>query len=237
MIRITYTWRGPPCGLPCPTCYDLVTERGWKSNSTVRLSSMQNRQTIFIWAVCLWTVTLPGLSGQTTQVEGSVRDPSGAVIANASVVLNSGSYQAAVNTGADGHFLFLTVPSISGTVDISREGFNPVRQSWNLGSATSVSLEIVLHPGAASEQVTVSAARTEVRLFGDLQAARFCLVEKDVAATPALRVDDVLRQVLRIFFFVDPIAVRPMPRIRVYRCEVWAGPPQVAPWCSKMAFR
>ena len=171
--------------MPCPTCYDSVTERGWKSNSTVRLSSMQNRQTIFIWAVCLWTVTLPGLSGQTTQVEGSVRDPSGAVIANASVVLNSGSYQAAVNTGADGHFLFLTVPSISGTVDISREGFNPVRQRWNLGSATSVSLEIVLHPGAASEQVTVSAARTEVRL-SETPGSTILLSGKDVAATPAL---------------------------------------------------
>ena len=180
--------------MPCPTCYDLVTERGWKSNSTVRLSSMQNRQTIFIWAICLWTVTLPGLSGQTTQVEGSVRDPNGAVIANATVVLNSGSYQATVNTGADGHFLFLTVPSISGTVDISREGFNPVRQRWNLGSATSVSLEIVLHPGAASEQVTVSAARTEVRL-SETPGSTILLSGKDVAATPALRVDDVLRQV------------------------------------------
>src|ERR1700686_3025508 len=180
--------------MPCPTCYDSVTERGWKFNSRERLSSMQNRQTIFIWAVCLWTGSLPGLSGQTTQVEGSVRDPSGAVIANASVVLNSGSYQAAINTGADGHFLFLTVPSISGTVDISREGFNPVRQRWNLGSATSVSLEIVLPPGAASEQVTVSAARTEVRL-SETPGSTILLSGKDVAATPALRVDDVLRQV------------------------------------------
>jgi outer membrane receptor protein involved in Fe transport len=155
---------------------------------------MLNRQTIRLMAILFWAVGLPCSSAQTAPVAGTVRDASGAVIANASVVLNSGSYKVEVKTDASGHFLFSAVPATSGTVEISRKGFNPVRQSWNAVPATTVSLEIVLQPATASEQVTVSAARTEVRL-SETPGSTILLSHADVAATPALRVDDVLRQV------------------------------------------
>jgi outer membrane receptor protein involved in Fe transport len=155
---------------------------------------MLNRQTIRLMAILFWAVGLPCSSAQTAPVAGTVRDASGAVIANASVVLNSGSYKFEVKTDASGHFLFSAVPATSGTVEISRKGFNPVRQSWNAVPATPVSLEIVLQPATASEQVTVSAARTEVRL-SETPGSTILLSHADVAATPALRVDDVLRQV------------------------------------------
>jgi outer membrane receptor protein involved in Fe transport len=155
---------------------------------------MLNRQTIRLLAWLLWAVGLPCLFAQTVPVEGTVRDASGAVIANASVVLRSGSYQLAAKTDAGGHFLLPSVPSTSGTVEISRDGFNPVRQSWNAGAATSVKLEIILQPATANEQLTVSAARTEVRL-SETPGSTILLTNTDVTATPALRVDDVLRQV------------------------------------------
>jgi outer membrane receptor protein involved in Fe transport len=155
---------------------------------------MLNRQTIRLMAILFWAIGLPCSSAQTAPVAGTVRDASGAVIANASVVLNSGSYKVEVKTDASGHFLFSAVPATSGTVEISRKGFNPVRQSWNAVPDTTVSLEIVLQPATASEQVTVSAARTEVRL-SETPGSTILLGHADVAATPALRVDDVLRQV------------------------------------------
>src|ERR1700687_5957466 len=155
---------------------------------------MLNRKTIRWMAVLLWPVALPCLSAQTAQVEGTVRDASGAVIANASVVLSGGSYQAEAKTDASGPFLFSAVPSTTGTVETSREGFDPVRQSWNAAPATKVSLEIVLQPATAREQVTVSAARTEVRL-SETPGSTILLSSTDVTATPALRVDDMLRQV------------------------------------------
>jgi outer membrane receptor protein involved in Fe transport len=155
---------------------------------------MLNRQTIRWMAFLLWAVSLPCLSAQTAQVEGTVRDASGAVIADASVVLNGGSHQIEAKTDASGHFQFPAVPSTSGTVEISRKGFNSFRQSWNAVPATSVSLEVVLQPATTSEQVTVSAARTEVRL-SETPGSTTLLTSTDVIATPALRVDDVLRQV------------------------------------------
>jgi outer membrane receptor protein involved in Fe transport len=123
-----------------------------------------------------------------------VRDASGAVIADAAVHLSSGSYGAAAKTDANGHFRFAAVPSNSGAVEISHEGFGLVQQSWKAEPSGTVSLEIVLQPASGNEQVTVSAARTEVRL-SESPGSTILLTHADVAATPALRVDDVLRQV------------------------------------------
>jgi|CZKD01.1.fsa_nt_gi outer membrane receptor protein involved in Fe transport len=139
-------------------------------------------------------LALPNLLGQTIAVEGTVRDPSGAVIVNASVVLRSGSYQSAGTTDARGHFAFPTVPSSAGSVEISSQGFSTVRQLWSAGTTAAFSLDIVLQPASASEQVTVSAARTEMRL-SETPGSTVLLTSGDLAATPAVRVDDVLRQV------------------------------------------
>jgi outer membrane cobalamin receptor len=155
---------------------------------------MLNRQTIRWMVLLLWAAGLPCLAAQTAHLEGIVHDASGAVIANASVVLNSDSYHAAATTDGDGRFLFSAVPSNSGTVEIRREGFNPVRQSWNAEAGIAVNLEVILQAASVSEQVTVSAARTEVRL-SETPGSTILLTNTDVAATPALRVDDVLRQV------------------------------------------
>ena len=155
---------------------------------------MLHRKNILFLAVIALVVAVPCLSAQTTQVGGTVRDSSGAVIAGASVVIRSGSYQSSVKTDAGGRFLFASVPSATGTIEVTGEGFSSVRQSWVAGTADTVSLQIALSPVPAQEQVIVSAARTEVRL-SETPGSTVLLSAADVAATPALRVDDVLRQV------------------------------------------
>jgi outer membrane receptor protein involved in Fe transport len=137
---------------------------------------------------------LARLAAQSTAVEGTVRDSSGAVMAGVSVVVRADSYRASVTTDDQGHFVFPAVPGASGTVDVSAEGFSAVQRAWNAETTAGVHLEIVLQPASGSEQVTVSAARTEVRL-AETPGSTVLLSETDVNATPALRVDDVLRQV------------------------------------------
>lgn len=154
---------------------------------------MLNRKTLLLLVLFLATVAAR-LFAQTTQVEGIVRDSSGAVVAGATVVIQSGSYQATTMTDAGGHFTLALVAGTSGTVEISANGFSALRQSWNAGAIATVRLEIALQPSSASEQVTVSAARTEVRL-SETPGSTVLLSTRDVAATPALRVDDVLRQI------------------------------------------
>ena len=155
---------------------------------------MLNRRNILVLAVLFSVLGLPCLWAQTVQVEGIVRDPSGAVVAGASVLMRSGSYSASTMTDASGRFVFPNAPSTPGTIEISRQGFRTTTQSWNSGTTPTIHLEIVLHPASAREQVTVSAARTEVRL-SETPGSTVLLSTADVAATPALRVDDVLRQV------------------------------------------
>ena len=154
---------------------------------------MLNR-TIVLVALFLLVIARPGLWAQSPQVQGIVHDPSGAVVTDASIVLQSGSYHTASKTDSSGRFLFSAVPSTSGTLEISAQGFRTVRQSWDAGSFPTVTLEITLQPASAGEQVTVSAARTEVRL-SETPGSTILLSGADVAATPALRVDDILRQV------------------------------------------
>ena len=155
---------------------------------------MSNRKIIRWMPLLLWALGIPYLTGQTAHVEGTVHDATGAVIVGEPVVLQSGSYRAAATTDASGHFSFAAVPSLSGTVEVGGQGFNPVRHNWNAASSSSVNLDIVLELATANEQVTVSAARVEMRL-SETPGSTILLNQSDVAATPALRVDDVLRQV------------------------------------------
>jgi outer membrane receptor protein involved in Fe transport len=149
---------------------------------------------IILGALFASALAVPRMSAQTADLEGIVRDPSGAVISGASVVVRSGSYQAAAKTDARGHFSFPAVPSLSGSIEITAQGFGVIRRAWESRADAIVNLEIVLQPASAGEQVTVSAARTEVRL-SETPGSTVLLSTADVTATPALRVDDVLRQV------------------------------------------
>ena len=133
-------------------------------------------------------------AAQTSVVEGTVHDASGAVVSGASVALHSGSYQSSGTTDERGHFMLSSVPGLAGSVEIERSGFEKQTQSWTADATAHAVLDITLSPAGAREQVTVSATRTELRL-SDTPGSTVLLSGEDVASTPALRVDDVLRQV------------------------------------------
>ncbi len=152
---------------------------------------MLNCNRILLFLVLL---TSPTLSAQSVVVEGTLRDSAGAVIPGASVVLKSGNYQVAASSDAQGHFAFSAVDGTSGSIEINASGFALVQQDWNVGPDAHVSLVLVMQPASSREEVTVSATRTEMRL-SDTPGSTVLLSNTDVTATPALRVDDVLRQV------------------------------------------
>lgn len=152
------------------------------------------RRYIFPLAIMLAAFSGAKLFAQTTLVEGTVHDPAGAVIPNANLRLTSGSYQATTTSDSTGHFVFAAVPSTSGSVEVQSQGFAPLHESWTAGPRLRAVLHIVLQPALASEQITVSATRTEMRL-SETPGSTVLLSSEDVASTPALRPDDLLRQV------------------------------------------
>jgi outer membrane receptor protein involved in Fe transport len=147
------------------------------------------------WAVvvCL-AIGAPLLFGQEIRLEGVAQDATGAVVAGANVSLQSGAFTAHTKTDATGRFSFLSVPGVSGTVTVDATGFSDATQAWNAASGTIAQLTLLLRPSSINQQIVVSAARAEVRL-SDAPGSTVLLSRADLSSTPALSIDDVLRQV------------------------------------------
>jgi outer membrane receptor protein involved in Fe transport len=146
---------------------------------------------LILQAVLLALLLSSASLAAAVRIQGTVRDSSGAVVQNADVTLQSGAFKANTRTNGAGEFAFESVPVSSGTIVVSAKGFAAAQISW---SADGTPLNISLSPSSAEEQVVVSAARSQLRL-SETPGSTVRLTENDVASTPALSVDDMLRQV------------------------------------------
>jgi outer membrane receptor protein involved in Fe transport len=125
-------------------------------------------------------------------VQGVVRDAGGAAVAGARVTLRAGGTEVAALTGPDGRFT-LAANGSSGSVVVEAAGFAPFRRRVDPREADSGALTIVLRR-AFAEEVTVAAARVPEPL-AEAPASVVVLGARALELTPALAVDDVLRQV------------------------------------------
>jgi outer membrane receptor protein involved in Fe transport len=140
----------------------------------------------------LLSVLLLQATGNQTLISGTVRDSDGAVVAGATVILQPGTGSTAVTvSGPDGRFS-LGPASVNGAMVIVRaSGFAEWRRVLN--AFTGQSLDVVLVPAGLLETVTVTPARSEVRL-GDVPASMSVLSREDIRQSPAILADDVLRR-------------------------------------------
>lgn len=76
-------------------------------------------------------------------------------------------------------------------ITVTAPGFASATQSW---SGSSTFLEIMMTPASLNQQVVVTATRTETRL-SDVAGSAVVLNPQDLQSTPALLIDDKLRQV------------------------------------------
>ena len=139
-------------------------------------------------------VCAPCLLAQGVRVRGVVRDTSGAALPGAQVELSAGSFSANTTTDNSGAFAFDGVAANSGTVVVKAKGFQTVDQPWTATAGANVPISVVLQPGALIQQVMVTAARTATPI-GETPISDIQLSADDLQATPALTLDDTLRQV------------------------------------------
>ena len=123
-----------------------------------------------------------------------VRDPSGAAIAGAAVRLQMGGVGIGVVSDSEGKFSFENVPLQKGNLTVTAHGFAPVTREIDASSGQPLQLEIVLPFATVEERVVVTATRIASRL-GDVAGSELALDAEDLSATPALTVDDKLRQI------------------------------------------
>ena len=139
------------------------------------------------------SVALAASAQQQVAVTGIVRDPSGAAIAGADVALRTAHFNASTKTDSNGHFAFTSVADTAGSVRVAAAGFSSAEQDWST-NADQAELTLELRPLGPSEQVIVSATRSQVKL-SDVPGSVIALTTEDVAANSSLNIDDLLRQV------------------------------------------
>jgi hypothetical protein len=97
--------------------------------------------------------------GNSGSIEGVVRDPSGGVVANATVEISYpvSGYKRTTATGNDGAFKFTNVPFNGYHMVVTATGFAPFTQDVEVRSGVPVTLQISLKIGTAATSVTVEA--------------------------------------------------------------------------------
>jgi len=138
-------------------------------------------------------ISLRCSAAQPRTITGTVRDASGGVIAGANIFLAQHGTRESTHTDQAGQFSFSINDNIA-TLTIHARGFLPQLKTIDLARESSERLEVILRPSVVSEQVIVSASRSPVRL-PETPGSSVVISHTSLDGSPALRVDDVLRQV------------------------------------------
>ncbi len=111
-------------------------------------------------ALILAALSAPAQSGNAGAVRGTVTDPSGAVVPNATVHLTNvvSEFDETTPTDSTGQFVFSNVPFNPYRIGVSAKGFTPLSQNVEIRSSVGVSVKLVLQIAGASQTVTVEAA-------------------------------------------------------------------------------
>jgi Carboxypeptidase regulatory-like domain/TonB-dependent Receptor Plug Domain len=120
------------------------------------------RITLFAWvlSMLLCVARISAQSGNAGSVEGAVKDPSGAAVANATVEISNpvSSFERSVTTGADGSFRITNVPFNPYHMTVTAEGFATYIQDVEVRSTVPTGVQVGLKLGTAATSVTVEAS-------------------------------------------------------------------------------
>jgi Carboxypeptidase regulatory-like domain/TonB-dependent Receptor Plug Domain len=121
--------------------------------------------TLVLMVVCLPVRQAVAQSGgNSTSVTGTVKDPTGAVVTNATVEIRNpvSGLERTAATDALGQFTFPNVPFNSYHLTVNQQGFAPYVQDIEVRSVVPVTLRISLQIAGASQSVTVEAAAEDL---------------------------------------------------------------------------
>jgi outer membrane receptor protein involved in Fe transport len=149
---------------------------------------------------------LAAIAGGT--VSGVVQDSSGAVVPGASITARTAEGDRSAVSGTDGRFSVETAGTGSVTLIVRAQGFAEKTQKAEAAGGSTIT--VVLEPAVLREDITVTAARTEQRL-GDVSASVNVLRSDDIRQSPAVSVDDVLRQIPTFSLFTRSSSISSNP--------------------------
>jgi len=123
------------------------------------MSSKQFSSLILVLSFLLCTARVFGQTGNAGSIEGVVKDPSGAAVANAKVEITNpvSAVKRSTVSGADGSFRFTNLPFNPYHLTVMADGFDPFTQDVEVRSTVPASAQITLKIGTAATSVTVEA--------------------------------------------------------------------------------
>jgi outer membrane receptor protein involved in Fe transport len=125
-------------------------------------------------------------------ITGVIQDQVGAPIRGAQVsIYGKAGLIAQTATDTEGRFTFREVRNSEATLVVHALGFAELKQKWKPNSSAIL---IILEPAVITEEIVVTATRTNTRL-GDVAASIRVLSKTELDSTAAVRMDDVLRQI------------------------------------------
>lgn len=129
-------------------------------------------------------------------IQGTVKDPNGAVVPNARVTVTQSvtGYNQTAQTDADGAFKLVNVPFNTYTVRAEASGFQAVEQAIDLESGVPLNVDLALAVAGTSETVTVSSSEAAVetdRTSSDTDISQ-AVLERPVGASPSRAIESIV---------------------------------------------
>src|SRR5947209_2340225 len=151
--------------------------------------------------LCSFSIIPAMAQSSITHIVGIVQDQAHAPIADAKVLLkNQSNTIAEATTDSEGRFKIDGVVTADTALTVHAQGFALFERRLDALKTNAQEIVIVLAPSPLSEQVTITATRTETRL-GDVAASIVALSSTDLSTTAATTLDDALRQVAGFSLF------------------------------------
>ena len=138
-------------------CFEVPSSQRSKTNAA--------RRSILVLAIFFCaTAALFGQSRSYTSLGGSVLDPSGAVVAGATIEIENpvSQFQKTATTDSAGTFTISNIPFNPYHLTITAPGFAPYSQDVDLRSPVPISLKINLQLATAVQSVTVESNGTDL---------------------------------------------------------------------------
>ena len=112
--------------------------------------------------------------GNSSTVTGTVTDPSGAVVAGATVTIHDpvSAYERSATTDSSGSFSFPNVPFNPYHLSVTAKGFGPYAQDVDVRSSVPLAVKISLTVAGSSSTVTVEGGGRPARKRADLTHGR-----------------------------------------------------------------
>ncbi len=156
---MTYTWFG--ASSDCKRLHSIGSEQGFQSSSTRRLLGRLIPASAAILILMLVSVSsLPAQVAGFGTIQGTVSDPSGAVVAAAQVTATNAAtgLKYSQQTSDAGTYAIVALPAGRYTVEVRGMGFGPVvHENVMVDALRQVGLNIELPLGSSTEKVVVSA--------------------------------------------------------------------------------